>query len=349
MRIAQVSPLYESVPPLRYGGTERVVSWMTEELMRQGHDVTLFASGDSVTAARLVSACDRSLRLDDRCVDPVAHHILQLEQVAQRASDFDVIHFHTEYLHFPLSRRLATPGVTTLHGRLDLSDLLGTFKEFEEMPVVSVSDAQREPLPWLNWQATVPHGMPSDRFRFSPAPGTYLAFLGRISAEKQPDRAIRIARAAGIPLRMAAKVDGQDREFFDAVVRPMLAGGGVEFLGEISEEEKETLLSEAMGLLFPIEWPEPFGIVMIESMACGTPVLGFRRGSVPEVVEHGVAGFVVDDIPAAVRAAQALGDLDRSAVRQWFEQRFTVERMVHDNLAVYEQVIQDTVVGHPAA
>jgi glycosyltransferase involved in cell wall biosynthesis len=344
MRIAQVAPLYESVPPKLYGGTERVVSYLTEELVRQGHDVTLFASGDSVTAARLVPQCAEALRLNSRCVDQLAHHVLMLEQVMQRAEDFDIIHYHVDYLHFPLSRRQRVPHVTTLHGRLDIPDLVPLYREFGEVPVVSISDAQRRPLPWLNWQATVYHGLPVDLYRPTLRPGDYLAFLGRISPEKGVDRAIEIARRTGIKLRIAAKVDRADRDYFREVIRPLLDQPFVEFIGEIGEREKEEFLGKALALLMPLDWPEPFGLVMIEAMACGTPVIAFRRGSVPEVVSDGVTGYIVDNVEEAVIAVRYVSQLDRQRCRRVFESRFTAERMALDYLRVYERVREQAVV-----
>lgn len=338
MRIAQVAPLFESVPPQLYGGTERVVSYLTEELVRLGHDVTLFASGDSVTSAQLVSCSERALRLDPSVRDPLAHQVLMLEEVAKRAACFDVIHYHIDYFHYPLSRRTAAPQLTTLHGRLDLPELAPLYLEFREMPVVSISEAQRAPLPHANWVATVPHGLPPDRLRFHPGPGRTLAFLGRISPEKRVDRAIEIARRAGIELRIAAKVDDVDRAYFESVIAPLLDGPFVEFVGEIGEADKSAFLGEALALLFPIDWPEPFGLVMIEAMACGTPVIAFPGGSVREVIEPGVTGFVVDGVPGAVVAIEHAARLERAACRAAFEARFSAERMARDYLALYERV-----------
>jgi glycosyltransferase involved in cell wall biosynthesis len=338
MRIAQVAPLYESVPPQLYGGTERVVSYLTEELVRQGHDVTLYASGDSVTSARHIAPCPRSLRLDSHCIDQLAHHMLMLESVAQDAERYDVIHYHVDYLHFSLSRRSTVPSVTTLHGRLDLPDLPALYREFSEAPVVSISDAQREPLPWANWRATIHHGLPPDLYPFRAGAGGYLAFLGRISPEKRVDRAIAIARRLRLPIRIAAKVDKVDREYFEETIRPLLADPLVEWVGEIGEDEKPRFLGDARAMLFPIDWPEPFGLVMIEAMACGTPVVAFRRGSVPEVLEDGVSGFVVDDFEAAVTATARAIEIDRRGCRAAFERRFTAARMASDYQDVYRDV-----------
>ncbi len=340
MRIAQIAPLYESVLPKQYGGTERVVSYLTEELCRQGHDVTLFASGDSVTSARLVAACPRSLRLDKDCVDQMAHHVLMLEQVFQRAAEFDIVHFHVDYLHFPLSRWRALAHVTTLHGRLDIPDLAPLYREFREMPVVSISNAQREPLPWANWRATVYHGLPENLYRFRPEPGRYFAFVGRISPEKRVDRAVEIAKRVGIPLKIAAKVDPVDKAYFHEVIEPLLGHPLVEYLGEIGDEEKDEFLGQAYSLLFPIEWPEPFGLVMIEAMACGTPVIAYRQGSVAEVMEERRTGFIVQDLDDAVEAAQRITELSRTRCREVFERRFTARRMAADYVQVYEELIQ---------
>jgi glycosyltransferase involved in cell wall biosynthesis len=344
VRIAQVAPLYESVPPKLYGGTERIVSYLTEELVRQGHDVTLFASGDSQTKAKLVSAYPNALRLDTSCIDQLTHHFLMLEEVYRRAGDFDLIHFHIDYLHFPLSRRLLDAHVTTLHGRLDIPDLQPLYREYAEMPVVSISNAQRTPLPWINWQATVYHGLPHHGlFTFRGRPGDYLAFIGRISPEKRVDRAIEIAQRAGMRLKIAAKVDRADRDYYRETIEPLIrrAGPRVEFLGELGGQAKDEFLGGAYALLFPIDWPEPFGLVMIEAMACGTPVIAWRCGSVPEVMQDGVTGFVVDNLDDAVRAVGRVAELSRARCRQVFEERFTAARMARDYLAVYRRLTHE--------
>jgi glycosyltransferase involved in cell wall biosynthesis len=346
MRIAQVAPLYESVPPKLYGGTERVVSHLTEELVRQGHDVTLFASGDSQTAARLVSPTASALRLTEKSVDPLANHILMLEMVAQEAGCFDVIHYHIDHLHFPLSRRLKVPHVTTLHGRLDLPELPALFREFRDVPVVSISDAQRRPLPVANWQATVHHGLPLDLHTLRDArrdagptgAGGYLAFLGRICPEKRVDRAIEIARRVGRKLKIAAKIDKADRDYFHEEIEHLFADPLVEYVGEVGDVDKDGFLGNASVLLFPIDWPEPFGLVMIEAMACGTPVVAWGCGSVPEVIEPGVTGFIVDSLDAAAEATRRCLDLDRGRIRAAFEARFSVARMAGDYVAVYERL-----------
>ncbi len=338
MRIAQVSPLYESVPPKLYGGTERVVSYLTEELVRQGHDVTLFASGDSVTAARLVAPCARALRLDKSCIDPYAHHMLALEMVARQASQFDIIHYHTDYFHFPLSRRSRRPQVTTLHGRLDIPDLAPLYWEFREMPVVSISNDQRRPLPWVNWQATVHHGLPLDLHQPRTRPGDYLAFLGRISAEKRVDRAVEVAKRLGMPLKVAAKIDKNDAEYYQSI-KHLFDHPLVEYVGEIGERDKGEFLGNAYAVLFLIDWPEPFGLVMIEAMACGTPVVAWRCGSVPEVIDEGVTGFVVEDMEDAVAAVRRVAGLDRRRCRAVFEKRFSAARMARDYVAVYERLV----------
>jgi glycosyltransferase involved in cell wall biosynthesis len=339
MRIAQVAPLYESVPPKYYGGTERVVSYLTEELVRQGHEVTLFASGDSVTKARLVAACRRSLRLDKHCMDQLAHQILMLEHVFQRAAEFDIAHFHVDYLHFPLSRRQPITHMTTLHGRLDIPDIVPLHREFRDMPVVSISNGQREPLPWANWQATVYHGLPADLYRFRAESGSYLAFLGRISPEKRVDRAIEIAKQVQIPLKIAAKVDRVDTGYFETVIEPLLRDPLVEFVGEIGEGEKDEFLGNAYALLFPIDWPEPFGLAMIEAMACGTPVIAYRNGAVPEVMEQGHTGFIVEELEDAVKAVRRVPELSRKRCREVFDQRFTAARMAQDYVRVYKRLV----------
>jgi glycosyltransferase involved in cell wall biosynthesis len=340
MRIAQVAPLYESVPPGQYGGTERVVSYLTEELIELGHEVTLFASGDSITNADLVACSPRSLRTDPGCRDPLVHHYLMLEEVFRRASQFDLIHFHIDYLHFPLSRRSGLSQLTTLHGRLDLPDLTPLYRRFRDMPVVSISDAQRRPIPLARWLGTVYHGLPQDLFQFHEAPGDYLAFLGRISPEKRVDRAIEIARLAGMPLKIAAKVDRVDQDYFSAVIKPLLDPSLVEFIGEIGGKEKEEFLGNAHALLFPIDWPEPFGLVMIEAMACGAPVIAWPHGSVPEVLEDGDAGFVVEDVEEAARAVERLASFDRRRCREVFERRYTAARMAGDYVNIYEQLLE---------
>src|SRR5438874_4104928 len=338
MRIAQVAPLYESVPPKYYGGTERVVSYLTEELIRQGHEVTLFASGDSETKARLVAACRRSLRLDEECIDQMAHQILMLENVFQRAAQFEIVHFHADYLHFPLSRRQPITHVTTLHGRLDIPDLFPLYQEFRDMPVISISNVQREPVPWANWQATVYHGLPADLYRFRAEPGSYLAFMGRISPEKRVDRAIEIAKRIQIPLKIAAKVDPVDKDYFESVIAPLLGDRLVEFVGEIGDAQKNEFLGNAYALLLPIDWPEPFGLVMIEAMACGTPVIAYRGGAVPEVMEEGHTGFIVEGLEDAVDAVRRVPELSRKRCREVFDHRFTAARMAHDYVQVYERL-----------
>lgn len=340
LKIAQVAPLYESVPPKLYGGTERVVSFLTEELVRQGHEVTLFASGDSVTQARLIPACERSLRLNTECEDQLVHHIALLQTVLDESDDFDVIHFHIDYLHFPLSRLMRLPHVTTLHGRLNIPDLKPLYKTFSDMPVVSISMAQRKPLPENNWIGNVYHGLPGDLLLPNYKPGGYLAFLGRISREKRVDRAIEVAIRTGIPLKVAAKVDKNDHEYYESHVRKLLEHPLIEFVGEISEHEKNEFLGNALALLFPIDWMEPFGLVMIEAMACGTPVVAYPNGSVPEIIQHGINGFIVDNQDDAVRAIRNIGLIDRQECRRVFEERFTATRMAADYLKVYNKVLE---------
>ncbi|WFU18889.1 glycosyltransferase family 4 protein [Bradyrhizobium sp. CB3481] len=341
MRIAQIAPLFESVPPRLYGGTERVVSWLTEELVRQGHQVTLFASEDSITSAELVPCTSRALRLDPDVRDALPHQMIMLDKVRERADEFDILHFHTDYLHFPLFRSERGRTLTTLHGRQDLPDHMPFYRRFADMPLVSISNAQRSPLPRANFVATVYHGLPLDLHIPSYNPkGDYLAFLGRISPEKRPDRAIAIARAAGLPLKIAAKVDKADDAYFRGVIAPMLNEPGIEFIGEINENAKSEFLGEAAALLFPIDWPEPFGLVMIEAMACGTPVLAFRCGAVPEIVEDGLTGRIVSDVDEAVRAVPGLLQLDRKAVRARFEERFSSARMAADYGRIYHRMLR---------
>jgi glycosyltransferase involved in cell wall biosynthesis len=347
MRIAQVAPLYERVPPRYYGGTERIVSYLTEELIKQGHQLTLFASGDSLTRGHLIAPCVRSLRLDSRCEDRLAYHFLQLEQVLQNAAAFDIIHFHIDYLNYPFSRRIGVPHLTTLHGRLDLPDLIPLYREFSDIPVVSISNAQQTPLPWINWQETVYHGIPSDLYDFKKSPGNYLVFLGRISPEKRVDRAIEIAKLARMKLKIAAKVDANDRQYMEAAIRPLLDHPLVEFIGEIGDEEKAELLANAYALLFPIDWVEPFGLVMIEAMACGTPVIAFRRGSVPEIIDDGVTGFVVNDIDESLQALEQVNKLNRERCRKVFEARFSAARMARDYLEIYYRLREARVRTKP--
>jgi glycosyltransferase involved in cell wall biosynthesis len=341
MRIAQIAPLMESIPPRLYGGSERVVSYLTEELVAQGHDVTLFASGQSITSAKLVACCTQPLRLNPKVRDIIPYYMLMLDRVRRQADDFDVLHFHIDAYHCPLFASMAGRTVTTLHGRQDLNDLKPLYAGFPEMPLVSISDDQRRPISDGNFAGTVYHGLPTHLLKanFSPN-GGYLAFLGRISPEKRPDRAIRMARAAGIPLKIAAKVDKADEAYFRAEIEPMLAGGGVEFIGEINERQKGPFLQNALGLLFPIDWPEPFGLVMIEAMACGTPVLAFRNGSVSEIVEDGRTGKIVDSEEEGIKAIPALLGLDRRGVRRRFEERFSANRMAKDYLAVYRSLLR---------
>jgi glycosyltransferase involved in cell wall biosynthesis len=339
MRIAQIAPLYEAVPPKLYGGTERVVSFLTEELVALGHDVTLFASGDSVTRAELDAVWPQALRLNPSIRDYLAPNMLLLEAARRRADEFDIMHFHLDYLPFSLFSRQRTPFVTTLHGRLDLPEIKPMFAAFPNAPIVSISDSQRRPLPEANYVATVHHGLPAGLLM--PVAGVrpeYLAFLGRIAPEKAPDAAIRIARACGIPLKIAAKVDQADRSYFESVIRPMLADGGVEMVGEISDAGKPAFLSGAVALLMPIAWPEPFGLVMIEAMACGTPVIAFNRGSVPEIVDEGVTGCIVENEAEAVAAVSRLGRLSRRKVRAGFVDRFTASRMARDYVTIYRNV-----------
>jgi glycosyltransferase involved in cell wall biosynthesis len=314
------------------------VSWLTEELVRGGHEVTLFASGDSLTNAHLVPVCPQALRLDPDCLDPLAHHLCLVEQVLQRKDDFDIVHFHIDYLHFSMSRREDLSQLTTLHGRLDIPDLVPLFREFSETPVVSISDAQRKPLPWINWQGTVYHGMPEDILAPCFDAGNYLAFLGRISPEKGVDQAIEIAERTGIPLKIAAKVDRADKSYFESRIKPLLDHKLIEFVGEISDLEKNEFLGNASALLFPIQWSEPFGIVLIEAMACGVPVIAYPLGSVPEIIEDGVSGFLVHNVDEAEDALENLSAIDRRNCRRAFEERFSAKRMAQDYLTIYDRI-----------
>jgi len=346
MRIAQVAPLYESVPPKLYGGTERVVSYLTEELVQQGHDVTLFASGDSVTSARLWPACDSALRLSAApASSALAQHLLMIERVAQQAYRFDIVHFHLDFMPFSVIRNFGFPAVTTLHGRQDIEGQFPLFREFDDMNLVSISDAQRSAMPWANWIATVYHGLPTINCRPYKPGSEYLAFLGRISPEKRVDRAVDIARGAGMQLHVAAKVDEADREYYETV-RDKLEEPHVQFLNEIGDDGKCEFLSNAAALLFPIDWPEPFGLVMIEALGCGTPVIAFRGGSVEEIIEDGVTGFVVDTIDEAVQAVKRIHSIDRHQCRAIFEERFSARRMCDDYLRVYERVIDETATAN---
>lgn len=353
MRIAQVAPLAEAVPPKLYGGTERVVSWLTEALVRLGHDVTLFASGDSVTSARLVACAPQGLRLAGiKC--SVASHLVMLDHVRRHAGEFDLIHFHVDLLQHVLFQDLVHKTVTTLHGRLDLPDFHPVFSAFPKMPLVSVSEAQRKGLPSrVDWLATVPHGLPAHMHQFHPKPGRYLAFLGRISPEKRVDRAIEIAIRAGVPLKIAAKVDDVDRRYFEERIEPLLHHRLIDFIGEIGDHQKDAFLGNALALLFPIDWPEPFGLVMIEAMATGTPVIAWRRGSVPEVIPEGIGGYIVDTLEQAVERVTQVQALNRAAVREHFERHFTDERMARGYLAAYERLLSrdppGDVVGSRAA
>ncbi|MGH7312651.1 MAG: glycosyltransferase family 4 protein [Candidatus Rokuibacteriota bacterium] len=340
LRIAQVAPLYERVPPALYGGTERVVAHLTDELVRRGHRVTLFASADSLTAAELVGVVPRALRLDGDRADPLPPHVVQLDEVFQRASEFDLIHCHVDYLGFPFGRLVATPTVHTMHGRLDLPALMPVFRRFLDVPLVAISDAQRlllREVP-LNWAGTVYHGLPLDRYRFSPAGGRYLAFLGRLSPEKRPDLAIAVAHRTGLPLKIAAKVDAVDRAYVDHELAPLLDDPLIDFVGEIDDRAKSEFLGNALALLFPIDWPEPFGLAMIEAMACGTPVIARPCGSVPEIVAPGLSGFVVDTVDEMVDAVKRVDAIDRAACRRHVEERFSVARMADGYEAIYRRL-----------
>jgi glycosyltransferase involved in cell wall biosynthesis len=344
MRIAQVAPLWESVPPKLYGGTERIVSYVTEELVAQGHDVTLFASGDSETAARLEGVCPQALRLNSGIFNRDAPMTMLQERALGAASDFDIIHSHLDFLGFPLGRRNSVPVVTTLHGRLDLPELEPVFREYAEMPLVSISDAQRRPLPWANWHATIHHGLPRDLYTFHPQAEGYLAFLGRISPEKRPDHAIEIAKRTGLRLRIAAKVDPADQQYYRAEIEPLLDHPLIEFIGEISDAEKDEFVGNAMALVCPYDWPEPFGLVLIEALACGTPVLAYRRGSIPEVIDHGITGFVCENLSEMAEAVRRVSLIDRRRCRAAFEEHFTADRMARDYVALYERIVEERAV-----
>jgi glycosyltransferase involved in cell wall biosynthesis len=346
MRIAEVAPLYESVPPKYYGGTERIISFLTEELIRQGHEVTLFASADSITKANLIPIVPGALRLDPDCLDQLAPHIVEIQEVAEHLDEFDIVHFHIDYLHFPFSQVMSRPHVTTLHGRLDIPELQLVYHKFSQ-PVISISNDQRKPLPQANYLATVYHGLPLDLFKQSHGSGKYLAFLGRTSPEKGLGKAIEWAVAANLPLKIAAKVDKVDQQHFDTCIKPLLEHPLIEFVGEINEQQKQDFLGDALALLFPINWAEPFGIVIIEAMACGTPVIAHGRGSVPEIIEQGKNGFIVSSTEEAVECIRQIPNLDRNKIRQAFEERFTAERMTKDYLAVFSKLISMPVINLP--
>jgi glycosyltransferase involved in cell wall biosynthesis len=350
MRIAQVAPLFESVPPRLYGGTERIVSYLTEELVDMGHDVTLYASGDSQTRAKLIAVCPRALWRDPDCRETLPHQVRLMERVFADAGDYDVIHFHCDYLHFPMLRRCPCASVTTLHGRLHSPDVKSLFEEFAEVPLVSISNDQRRPVPDANWKATVYHGLPRNAHTFRERPGDYLAFLGRISPEKRLDRAIEIARRSGMHLKVAAKVYPEEQEYFRREIEPLLqtSRSFVEFIGEVGGKTKDEFLGNASALLFPIDWPEPFGLVMIESLACGTPVIAWRNGSVPEIIDDQLTGFVVDSIQEAVDAVKRIQWLDRRICRETFAGRFDANRMAMDYLQTYRCVAEATVMRQSA-
>lgn len=345
MKIAQVSPLYESVPPKLYGGTERVVYNITEELINRGHDVTLFASGDSITRARLVAPSKKSYRLDSTMVDQLAGHFALMEMVEQEASRFDIIHSHIDYLYFPTIRRSKVPHLTTLHGRLDLPELQIVYREFSDIPLVSISNSQRKPVSYANWMGTVYHGLMLNIFELNASGGNYLAYVGRISPEKRLDRAIEIAIKSEVPLRIAAKVDKADKAYFDEKIKHLMNHPLIEFVGEVGEKEKQEILGNALGFIYAIDWPEPFGLGMIEAMACGTPVIAFNCGSVPEVVDEGKTGFIVNSIDEAVKAVKKLPEIDRTECRRIFEKRFSAKRMVDDYLKIYSSLIKSSTSG----
>lgn len=346
MKIAQIAPLCESVPPMAYGGTERVVSYLTEELVRQGHEVTLFASGDSKSSARIISTVERSLRQKTDVQDTVAHHIVQMQEVIERMHEFDILHFHTDYIHFPITSNSYNPHVTTLHGRLDIPDLQYVYQRFRNQPVVSISDSQRQPLPCAEWAGTVYHGLPLDLYTQGNGEGDYVVFLGRISPEKSPDLAIEIARRAGIKIKIAAKIDKADYEYYNSKIKHLIQQPHVEFLGEIGEAEKSELLQNALALIFPIQWPEPFGMVLIEAMACGTPTIAFRYGSVPELLDERKTGMIVNDVDAAVEAVKNIAGLDRNIIRATFEKKFGVDVMAENYIRIYTELINQKRAGY---
>jgi len=348
VRIAQIAPLFECVPPRSYGGTERVVSHLTDALVELGHEVTLFASADSRTRARLVPTRTQALRLDNNHVDPAAAIALHLEKVYQRAGEFDVLHFHLDHSHFSIARRESWPQLSTIHNRVDVPDVAALFSDFREMPIVSISEAQRRLLPHARWLGTVHHGLPPRLHQFRAKGGDYFAFVGRVSPEKGLDRAIRIAKRTGRRLKIAAKIDPCNRDYFDREIRPFLSDPDMEFLGELADREKDELIGGASALLFPIRWPEPFGLVMIEALACGTPVIAYGEGSVPEILRHGVTGFVVSGEEEAIDAAGRIGAIDRRDCRMEFERRFTADRMARDYVAIYEKILQGRIRAHDA-
>jgi glycosyltransferase involved in cell wall biosynthesis len=339
MRIAQIAPLAESVPPKLYGGTERVVSWLTEELIALGHEVTLFASGDSFTKGKLVPVIPRAIRLSRPRPEPFPAYAAQLEAIAEAAEDFDIVHCHIDWVHLPLLNRLGVPHLTTIHNRLDTPDLPPVVRRFPQASLISISNHHRTPLPGANWLGTVYHGMPADTLAPSYQPGSYLVFLGRLTKEKGPETAIHLAKAAGLPLRMAAKVPRSETRYYKECLQPLIDGQQIQLVGELKDAGKEDLLKGASALLFPIDWPEPFGLVMIEAMACGTPVIAFRRGSVPEVIDEGITGFIVDNEDEAIAAIKRIGELDRQRVRATFERRFTARRMAEDYLLHYQSLL----------
>lgn len=340
MKIAQIAPLFESVPPKAYGGTERIVSYLTEELVKQGHEVTLFASGDSKTSAKLVSHVEESLRTNIGVQDTLAHQIAQLQDVAEHAHEFDLLHFHTDYLHFPTSATLEKPNLTTLHGRLDIPDLVYVYHKFKKQPLISISNAQRKLMPVdVNWLGTVYHGIPTDLYRKGEENGDYLAFVGRISPEKRPDRAISIAKEAGMKIKIAAKIDKEDKTYYETMISKLMEQPHVEFLGEIGEEKKGELIGNAKALLFPIDWPEPFGITMIEAMACGTPVIAYNHGSVPEIISDNENGFIVEGSEGALHALEKIHLIDRQGIREIFEQKFSAKVMASNYVEMFERLL----------